>query len=77
MPVVAEVVPGKVTAVDPLTKGEKVDGVYVALTRTFEEAAGGLSKFVMNPSGEYLARNISEVPAASLVIVAAVVPPVL
>ena len=76
MPVVAKVVPGKVVAVDPLTKGEKVDGVYVALTKTFEEAAGGLSKFTMYPSDEYLARNPSLDPNVVASVVA-VVPPVL
>jgi hypothetical protein len=66
MPVVAKVVPARVDAVNPLTKGEKVDGVYVADTRTLEEAGiGGVTTY---PSGEYLATKQSVLAAVVSVV---------
>ena len=48
MPCGTDTVPAKVVALYPLTKGEKVDGVYVADTNTLEDA--GIGGFAMYPS---------------------------
>ena len=48
MPCGTDTLPAKVVALYPLTKGEKVDGVYVADTNTLEDA--GIGGFAMYPS---------------------------
>jgi hypothetical protein len=72
--VVAKVVPASVVCANPLTNGERVEGVYVADTNTLEEAE--VRALVINPFGLYLTTKQSKVPP-TFESVAPTVPPVL